>query len=68
MSEDEAMVLQYARRFLMNDAAQAHGIGMSADDWEEEVRYSEFGQMVGARQIESIWRLVWGIGCAGMRD
>lgn len=60
MSDDEARVLQYARRYLMNDATQAYGIGMSADDWEEEVRYSEYGQLVGLRQIESIWRLVWG--------
>jgi hypothetical protein len=51
----------------MNDAVQARHIGMSASEWEDEMKHSEYGQMVGARQVESVWRLVWGIGCGGMR-
>lgn len=67
MSEDKAIALQHARRFLMNDASQAKRIGMSAGAWEDEVQHSEYGQMVGPRQVEAVWRLVWGIGCAALR-
>lgn len=65
--DDEAQALQQARRTLVNDASQAKRIGMSAGAWEDEMRHSEYGRMVGARQLEAIWRLVWGIGCAAMR-
>lgn len=58
---------QAARLQLVIDAQRARRVGESAGEWEEDVRSTSLGQLLTHREIEAIWRLVWGIGCAKMR-
>ena len=58
---------QAARLQLVIDAQRARRVGESAGEWEEDARATSLGQLLTHREIEAIWRLVWGIGCAKMR-
>lgn len=67
MSDDVHAHKQAARHQLVLDASRARRVGESAGEWEEDIRTTPLGRLLGDREIEAIWRLVWGIGCAKMR-
>lgn len=66
MNRVDPELKQRARIALVRDAHQARE-DTSACEWEERALESEPGKIVGAKEIETIIRLTWGIGCRPMR-
>lgn len=53
---------QRARAMLVEDAKISKS-KMSASEWEERVKVSIAGIIIGKEEIERIVKIVWGIGC-----